>query len=107
MDRPEVWMSDALTPVRLRPEVTARTAWFAWRSAVATEPALVCTPIDRDNWFGTPDTFPAPVTVILAPAGAGAAAAVSAAGLAVGAAAAAGGGPPPAAPRGGGSPLGR
>src|SRR5258708_19429807 len=78
MDRPEVWMSDALTPVRLRPEVTARTAWFAWRSAVATEPALVCTPIDRDNWFGTPDTFPAPVTVILAPAGAGAAAPASA-----------------------------
>src|SRR5260370_37889687 len=72
-------MSDALTPVRLRPEVTARTAWFAWRSAVATEPALVCTPIDRESWFGTPDTFPVPVTVMRVPPAAGAAAAVSAA----------------------------
>src|SRR5579859_3219755 len=79
MDRPEVWMSEALTPVRLSADVTARTAEFAWRRAAATEPALVCTPIDRASWFGTPDTFPVPVTVIRAPPEAGAVAAVSAA----------------------------
>src|SRR5690349_19411884 len=90
MDRPEVWTSDVATPVRRRADVTARTAEFAWRSAVATEPPLACTPIDRDSSFGTPDTFPVPVTVIRLPAGAGAAAAVSAAALCVAGAAAAG-----------------
>ncbi len=83
-------MSDAPTPLRRSTDVTARTAEFASRSAAATEPALVCTPIDRDSWFGTPDTFPVPVTVIRAPAGAGAAAAVSAAVPAVALAAVAG-----------------
>src|SRR5216683_1656532 len=77
MDRPEVWMSDAATPLRLSTAVIDRTAEFACRSAVATEAALVCTPIDSASWLGTPDTFPVPVTVMRAPAVAGAAAAVS------------------------------
>src|SRR5215472_5383508 len=76
MDRPEVWMSDAATPLRRSTAVIERTAEFAWCSAAATEVPLVCTPIDSASWFGTPDTFPVPVTVIRVPPGAGAAAAV-------------------------------
>src|SRR5215470_287403 len=80
MDRPEVWMSDAATPLRRSTAVIERTAEFAWRSAAATEVPLVCTPIDSASWFGTPDAFPVPVTVIRVPPWAGAAAvAVSAA----------------------------
>src|SRR6516165_9838077 len=80
MDSPEVWMSGAPTPLRRSTAVIERTAEFAWRSAAATEVPLVCTPIDNASWFGTPDTFPVPVTVIRVPAGAArAAAAVSAA----------------------------
>src|SRR4029077_15485406 len=67
-------MSGAVTPLRRSTAVTDRAAALAWRSAVATEPALVCTPMDRDNWFGTPDTFPVPVTVKRALPAAGAAA---------------------------------
>ena len=67
-------MSDAATPLRPSTAVTERAAALAWRSAVATEPALVCTPIDRDNWFGTPDTLPVPVTVMRAVPAAGTAA---------------------------------
>src|SRR5690348_17200045 len=59
-------MSDVATPPLRSTAVTDRAAALAWRSAVATEPALVCTPIDRDNWFGTPDTSPVPVTVMRA-----------------------------------------
>src|SRR5579863_4604474 len=62
-------MSAAATPVRRSVAVIDRTAVLASRSAVATEPALVCTPIDRASWFGTPDTFPVPVTVMRAAAG--------------------------------------
>src|SRR5690349_20305681 len=65
-------MSDAVTPVRLSTVVIDRTAWFAWRSAPATEAALVCTPIDSTSWLGTPDTFPVPVTVMRAAPAAGA-----------------------------------
>src|SRR5215472_6443923 len=80
MDRPEVWMSGAATPLRRSTAVIDRTAEFAWRSAAATEVPLVCTPIDSASWFGTPDAFPVPVTVIRVPPWAGAAAvAVSAA----------------------------
>src|SRR6516165_9234687 len=64
MDRPEVWRSGAATPLRRSTAVIERTAVFACRSAVATVVALVCTPIDNASWFGTPDTFPVPVTVI-------------------------------------------
>src|SRR5580704_16134064 len=67
-------MSGAATPLRRSTAVTDRAAALAWRSAVATEPALVCTPMDRDSWFGTPDTFPVPVTVMRALPAAGAAA---------------------------------
>ena len=59
-------MSEVATPLRRSTAVTDRAAVLAWRSAVATEPALVCTPIDRDSWFGTPDTLPVPVTVMRA-----------------------------------------
>jgi hypothetical protein len=55
--------------------VIDRTAEFACRSAVATEPALVWTPMDSSSSFGTPDTFPVPVTVIRVAGAAGAAAA--------------------------------
>jgi len=80
MDRPEVWTSGAATPLRRSTAVIERTAEFAWRSAAATEVPLVCTPIDSASWFGAPDTFPVPVTVIRVPPGACvAAAAVSAA----------------------------
>src|SRR5215472_1067241 len=80
MDRPEVWMSGAATPPRRSTAVIDRTAEFAARSAAATEVPLVCTPIDSASWFGTPDAFPVPVTVIRVPPWAGAAAvAVSAA----------------------------
>src|SRR5215475_11664080 len=79
MDRPEVWTSDAATPLRRSTAVIEWTAEFAWCSAAATEVPLVCTPIDSASWFGTPDTFPVPVTVIRVPPWAGAAAAVSAA----------------------------
>src|SRR6516165_6211695 len=57
-------MSGALTPLWVSTVVIDRTAWFAWRSAPATEAALVCTPIDSTSWLGTPDTFPVPVTVM-------------------------------------------
>src|SRR5947208_8616116 len=67
-------MSDAATPLLRSTAATDRAAALAWRSAVATEPALVCTPIDRDNWFGTPDTWPVPVTVMRAVPAAGTAA---------------------------------
>src|SRR5262249_12618955 len=74
-------MSAAATPLRHSTAVTERTAEFAWRSAAATEAPLVCTPIDSASWFGVPDTFPVPVTVIRVPSAAGAAAvAFSAAG---------------------------
>src|SRR5262252_63230 len=59
-------MSEAATPLLRSTAATDRAAALAWRSAVATEPALVCTPIDRDSWFGTPDTLPVPVTVMRA-----------------------------------------
>src|ERR1700758_1631389 len=72
MDRPEVWMLAARTPLRVSAAVIARTAWLAWRSAPATEAPLVCTPIDSTSWLGTPDTFPVPVTVMRAPAAGGA-----------------------------------
>ena len=42
-------MSAAATPLRRSTAVTDRAASLAWRSAVATEPALVCTPIDRES----------------------------------------------------------
>src|SRR5215470_12507208 len=71
MDRPEVWMSDAATPLRRSTAVIEWTAEFAWCSAAATELPLVCTPIDSASWFGAPDTFPVPVTVIRVPPGAG------------------------------------
>src|SRR5689334_13097375 len=67
-------MSVAATPLRRSTAVTDRAAELAWRSAVATEPPLVCTPIDRDSWFGTPDTLPVPVTVTRAAPVAGTAA---------------------------------
>src|SRR5215467_13767721 len=67
-------MSDVATPLLRSTAVTDRVAALAWRSAVATEPALVWTPIDRDNWFGTPDTLPVPVTVMRAVLAAGTAA---------------------------------
>src|SRR5437764_13881247 len=67
-------MSDAATPLLRSTAATDRAAALAWRSAVATEPALVCTPIDRDSWFGTPDTLPVPVTVMRAVPAAGTAA---------------------------------
>src|SRR6516165_1101184 len=89
-------MSEAATPLLRSTAATDRAAALAWRSAVATEPAVVCTPIDRDSWFGTPDTFPVPVTVMRAPAGA--VAAVSAA-LPVAPTAAAGDALPWPAPR--------
>src|SRR5215813_10014709 len=74
MDSPEVWMSGAATPLWRSTAVIDRTAEFAWRSAAATEAPLVCTPIDSASWFGVPDTFPVPVTVIRVPPAAGAAA---------------------------------
>src|SRR6516162_7269777 len=64
-------MSEAATPLLRSTAATDRAAALAWRSAVATEPALVCTPIDRDSWFGTPDTLPLPVTVMRAAPAAG------------------------------------
>src|SRR5215467_12144271 len=66
-------MSEAATALLRSTAATDRAAALAWRSAVATEPALVCTPIDRDSWFGTPDTLPVPVTVMRATPAAGAA----------------------------------
>src|SRR5215470_17053730 len=81
MDRPEVWTSGAATPLRRSTVVIERTAEFACRSAAATEAPLVCTPIDSASWFGTPDTFPVPVTVIRVPTGADAAAAAVSAAL--------------------------
>ena len=59
-------MSGAATPLRRSTAATDRAAVLAWRSAVATEPALVCTPIASTSWFGVPDTVPVPVTVIRA-----------------------------------------
>src|SRR5579859_386390 len=68
MDRPEVWMSDLRTPCDVSAAMTRLAAWLASMSAVDTDDALVCTPIERTSWFGVPVTVPVPVTVILPPA---------------------------------------
>src|SRR6516164_4115181 len=90
-------MSEAATPLLRSTAATDRAAALAWRSAVATEPALVCTPIDRDSWFGTPDTLPLPVTVMRAAPAAGTA--VVTAVLPAASLAAAGAAPPWPTPR--------
>src|SRR5690348_16185882 len=90
-------MSEAATPPRRSTAATDRAAALAWRSAVATDPALVCTPMDRESWFGTPDTLPVPVTVMRAAPVAGTA--VVSAALSVAALAAAGVALPWPAPR--------
>ena len=49
----------------LSERMTRLAASLAWRSAIDTEDALVCTPIDKMSWSGVPVTVPVPVTVIL------------------------------------------
>src|SRR5262245_21480271 len=68
MDKPEVWMSAPRTPPAFSAWITRLAASLAWRSAIDTEDALVCTPIDRRSSSGVPVTVPVPVTVIFPPA---------------------------------------